>query len=188
MESYIVADGDYFKASEYNKLRDDIMPIGSIIMWSKTTAPDEWLICDGSTISRIVYSDLFALIAETFGAGDGINTFNLPDMRERFAIGKSVTYALATTGGGTLTISTANMYQHQHSITNESAHVHQVGLQGGGSGSSGFSGGNSGTAGNTYTLLANAAHSHGGATGSVGSGTAITILPEYIALVYIIKY
>jgi len=47
-----------------------------------------WLICDGSAVSRATYSALFTLFNSLtpqlpFGPGDGSTTFNLPDMRGR---------------------------------------------------------------------------------------------------------
>ena len=44
------------------------------------TAPTGHLICDGSLVSRTTYSDLFGVIGETFGAGDGSTTFALPTL------------------------------------------------------------------------------------------------------------
>ena len=38
-------------------------------------------------ISRTTYAALFAVIGETFGAGDGSTTFNLPDLRGEFIRG-----------------------------------------------------------------------------------------------------
>lgn len=55
--------------------------------WTQTTAPDGWLICDGSQISRTTYSDLFLAIGTTFGSGDGSTTFTLPDLRAAFVRG-----------------------------------------------------------------------------------------------------
>lgn len=46
-----------------------------------------WLACDGSAVNRITYADLFAAIATTYGPGDGVTTFNLPDARGRTIIG-----------------------------------------------------------------------------------------------------
>jgi microcystin-dependent protein len=40
-----------------------------------------WLMCNGNTILRSKYQDLFKLIGESFGSGDGSTTFNLPDFR-----------------------------------------------------------------------------------------------------------
>lgn len=48
-----------------------------------------FLLCDGSAVSRSTYSDLFAKIGTTFGAGDGSTTFNLPDGRGVAIIGVS---------------------------------------------------------------------------------------------------
>lgn len=58
------------------------MPTGSMTMFAGASAPTGWLLCDGSPVSRTTYASLFAIIATTFGEGDGSTTFNLPDMRE----------------------------------------------------------------------------------------------------------
>lgn len=49
--------------------------------------PAHWLICDGSAVGRTEYPDLFDCIGETYGAGDGSTTFNLPDFRECALVG-----------------------------------------------------------------------------------------------------
>lgn len=59
----------------------DTFPAGTITMFGGTSAPNGWLLCDGSAVSRTEYADLFMAIATNFGAGDGSTTFNLPDMR-----------------------------------------------------------------------------------------------------------
>ena len=65
------------------------LPAGSIIQWSSNTAPPNWLICDGSAVSRTLWPSLFATIGTTYGSGDGSTTFNLPDLRGRVAVGKN---------------------------------------------------------------------------------------------------
>jgi microcystin-dependent protein len=45
------------------------------------------LLCDGSPVSRVTYSALYAAIGVAFGAGDGTSTFNLPDYRGRTIVG-----------------------------------------------------------------------------------------------------
>lgn len=65
----------------------DTLPIGSIVPYGNETAPANWLICDGSAISRTTYADLFAVIGTTFGSGDGSTTFNLPNMKGKVAVG-----------------------------------------------------------------------------------------------------
>ena len=58
----------------------DTLPIGSITPYSGISTPSNWLLCDGREISREVYSQLFAVIGTSYGAGDGSTTFNLPDL------------------------------------------------------------------------------------------------------------
>jgi prepilin-type N-terminal cleavage/methylation domain-containing protein len=65
----------------------DDPPTGSVMAWTTTQMPDGWLVCDGSTVSRVTYSELFELIGTTFGAGDGSTTFHLPDLRGRAIVG-----------------------------------------------------------------------------------------------------
>ena len=60
---------------------------GVIQMYAGTTAPEGWLICDGSEVSRTTYKVLYDVIGDTFGAGDGSTTFNLPDFRGRVGVG-----------------------------------------------------------------------------------------------------
>lgn len=64
------------------------VPAGSIIQWSSNTPPANWLICDGSAVSRVLYPSLFAVVGTTYGSGDGSTTFNLPDLRGRVAVGR----------------------------------------------------------------------------------------------------
>lgn len=56
-----------------------------------------WLYCNGAAVSRVTYAALFAKIGILFGAGDTINTFNLPDFRGREMLAMLDTAA----GGGT---------------------------------------------------------------------------------------
>lgn len=65
------------------------VPIGAILPWmsTKTTYPDGFLKCNGATISRSDYSDLFDAIGTTYGAGNGSTTFKIPDLRGCFLRG-----------------------------------------------------------------------------------------------------
>lgn len=61
--------------------------VGQIIMYAKSTPPTGWLNCDGSAVDRTVYAPLFALIGTTYGSGDGVSTFNLPNFNGRAPVG-----------------------------------------------------------------------------------------------------
>jgi phage-related tail fiber protein len=62
-------------------------PPGTLIDFAGATAPQGWLLCDGSAISRTEYAALFAAIGTAHGVGDGSTTFNLPDLRGEFRRG-----------------------------------------------------------------------------------------------------
>lgn len=64
------------------------IPIGSIIAYSSDNIPNNYLLCDGSEISRTKYKDLFDIIETTYGNGDGTTTFNLPDLKGKVLVGK----------------------------------------------------------------------------------------------------
>lgn len=62
---------------------------GCVVPFAGTAekVPAHWLVCDGSAVGRNEYPDLFDCIGETYGAGDGSTTFNLPDFRECTLVG-----------------------------------------------------------------------------------------------------
>lgn len=68
-------------------LMNKLWKVGDIKASVKNANHDNWFLCDGQAISRVTYSDLFALIGTNFGAGDGTTTFNLPDYRGKFLRG-----------------------------------------------------------------------------------------------------
>lgn len=64
-----------------------VMPVGTITAYSGRNIPEGWLLCDGRPISRTTYSDLFIAVDTSWGRGDGLSTFNLPDLRGVFLRG-----------------------------------------------------------------------------------------------------
>lgn len=77
-----------------------LSPVGSISMYAGATAPDGWLLCDASAVSRTTYAALFAVLSTTYGVGDGSTTFNLPDMRGRIPVGVGTGTGGASSGTG----------------------------------------------------------------------------------------
>lgn len=79
----------------------DFIPVGTILAYSANgTIPSGYLLCDGSAVSRAIYPDLFNLLGDTYGAGDGETTFNLPDFNEakRFVQGDSLAGNITVNG------------------------------------------------------------------------------------------
>lgn len=64
-------------------------PIGTIILYAGQIAPEGYIPCDGRELSRRLYVDLFNAIGTTYGKGDGLYTFNIPDARDRVPQGAS---------------------------------------------------------------------------------------------------
>jgi len=131
-----------------------ICPIGTIVMYGGATAPAKWLLCDGTAVNRVTYKDLFAVLGTTYGAGDGSTTFNLPDNRQRFPMGK------AASGTGSTLGSTFGSIDHTHSggaVSGSTAGATAT-----------ISGSTGSTAPGTST---NGAHSHSGSTGSEAAHT-----------------
>lgn len=84
------------------------IPTGSCFVWSASTPPSGFLICDGSVISRTTYSKLFTTIGVAFGAGDGSTTFNLPNCTD-FSPWQSGTVAVGNYGLGSAPNITGNI-------------------------------------------------------------------------------
>ena len=91
------------------------MVAGLIRMYAGNSAPDGYLLCDGSAVSRSTYSSLFEVIGTTFGEGDGSTTFNLPNLSGKVPMGQSQAHALASSGGS-----------ESVSLTDLPAHIHNV--------------------------------------------------------------
>lgn len=69
-----------------NKVIPIYTPVGSVINFAASTPPAGFLECDGATLLRATYPDLFAVIGTTFGSTDSAN-FLLPDLRGEFVRG-----------------------------------------------------------------------------------------------------
>lgn len=156
---------------------NDTVPIGAIQAFGGTTAPKNWLICDGSAVSRTTYAKLFSVIGTTYGTGNGSTTFNLPDLKGRVAVGAGNSGA---TGATNHTLGQKSGEETHTLTTNEMpSHVHYDGT----SGSIAYAG----TAGlNTAQVAFDA--SAGRSTTATGGGAAHNNMQPYVVTNYIIKY
>ena len=65
-----------------------IVPIGTVLPFAGTgTISSYFLLYNGDEIERAQYSKLFTVIGETYGKGDGVTTFKLPNLTGRFIEG-----------------------------------------------------------------------------------------------------
>ncbi len=188
-----------YEATKYNFNGSDLtgiegIPTATIVPWSTTSAPTGFLECDGAAVSRSTYSGLFAVVGTTYGAGDGSSTFNLPNLADNVAMGKSGTKAVASTGGANTVAATGNV---GGSTANASLATAQLASHSHGISVQAPSGVPSGTL-LPYTFVvgyaANAVtNSEGSGTGhshnmsATFSGTASSVVQPYLTVMYVIK-
>lgn len=149
-------------------------PVGTLNPYAGTSAPDGWLLCDGSDVAQATYPRLYALLGTTYGtASDATNDFKLPDLRGRVAVGadgsagRMASNDAAGNSGGeeTHTLTVAEMPAHTHTMHG---------------GSSGYWG---------QRWMSNSGFgNHTDDTGSTGGGGAHNNMPPYqVVANYIIK-
>lgn len=106
---------------------DEYMAI--VKLFAGNFAPKDWAFCNGQLLSIAQNQALFSLLGTTFG-GDGINTFGLPDLRNRVPVGVgpgtngAPTVQLGEKWGEpyhTLTIQELPVHQHAESVSSADA-------------------------------------------------------------------
>lgn len=175
------------------------VPTGVVLPFAADTPPVGYLLCDGSAVSRVDYSRLYDLIGDTYGAGDGSTTFNVPNLKGRVPMGQDTGQAQFDTlgeTGGTVT------HRHDFRIAlfdnNYSAAGGQSGMRSTGdadrAGAYRYSTGSYSGAGgpdiSPSIIRANPASSSAGTSGrhfSTGDTDTAETLPPYIVLSAIIK-
>ena len=160
-------------------------PIGGIIMWSGSTVPDGWTLCNGVTSNGITPPNL----SGRFVVGIGSNGTTL--------------YSHANKGGlDAVTLSASQMPQHRHTFTTSSNgnHTHQIerlpydsqgsgismqSMGGSSNNDEGWTGVDTRTRG--ASISTNGNHNHSGTTEYNGSSTAHENRPAYYAIAYIMR-
>lgn len=98
---------------------DQQIPTGAVVPWAggntglggTAAPPTGWLKCDGSAVSRETYSVLYDIIGVAFGAGDGLTTFNLPNMNG------TPSFPRGNTGANVGNVGTGDTHDHNLSGT-----------------------------------------------------------------------
>ena len=140
------------------------IPSGLICMWSGSTIPTGWALCNG--------------------------TNGTPDLRDRFIVGSGSTYSIGNTGGSaSVTLTTAQMPSHTHTISiTDPGHKHTVTdyayMSNAGAIGAGMPRFNSDTS-NVNTSSAKTGIS--ASATNTGSGSSHENRPPYYALAFIMK-
>lgn len=166
-------------------------PLGTFKAVGGTVVPYNYLRCDGSAKSRTLYSELFAAIGTTYGAGDGSTTFNIPLVDDRFLSGRGTSRGSGSGGSDQITLTPGQLASHSHGIT-DPGHKHamdgDLGLDFAVKVTSGVTGLVSGVGAQAVSFSDIDVNTTGiTGTNSTGNGDPITILPTYTTALYIIK-
>jgi microcystin-dependent protein len=151
------------------------VPAGTVEMFAGSAAPEGWLLCNGQTVLRERFADLFDAIGTTYGAGNGTTTFAVPDLRTRFPVGSGTGHALGSAGGAAqVALTAAQMPSHSHAIDTRTSstqpHSHEVNEYVSGTGTT-----SSGWTNRVQT------------TRNTGSGSAHENRPPYLSLNFLIR-
>jgi microcystin-dependent protein len=177
-----------------------LSPVGSMVLYGGATAPTGWVLCDGSSYLRTALPNLYAIIGVLYGSVDGSH-FSVPDLRQRFPLGKADSGTGNTIGaqGGTkdqilpVHQHTGNTGDegapHQHAVSPGSLMVvldsgSTVGLDVAGGGTADAASGNGSL--NTGNDLSG--HGHPFTTDATGVDPTDGNLPPFVVVTYIIKF
>lgn len=95
--------------------------LGELMLFGGSFCPLNWLPAEGQGLRIADYDALYSLLGTTYG-GDGVNTFNLPDLRGRAAVGAGNGPGLAPLplgnqgGAESVTLLPQNLPAHTHSL------------------------------------------------------------------------
>ena len=88
--------------------------VGEIRIFAGSFAPADWMFCEGQQLQISEYEALFSLIGTTYG-GNGVSTFELPDLRGRLPIHQGGGFTMGQNGGTeTVTLTTQQIPAHSH--------------------------------------------------------------------------
>ena len=201
--------------------------IGAITMYGGATAPTNWLICDGSSLSTTgTYADLFAVLGYAYGGSAG--NFNLPNLQGVFPLGAGPSNTVGSAAGSfNYTLDVAHLPPHAH-VVEQTPHSHGASASGGahahgisdvdpghthtinvvfgggsqiqsgsgwgqhniesGSKTTGIGSTDTQTPAISVSVGAASANILGNSTDNTGGGAAMSIVPSYVALNFIIRY
>ncbi len=95
--------------------------VGQIVAVGFNFAPSGWHLCDGSVMAISENTTLYTLIGTTYG-GDGVTTFNLPDLRGRGVVGTGQGVGLSNyvpgqvVGSEQVTLTSGQIAAHTHPL------------------------------------------------------------------------
>lgn len=114
-------------------------PAGIILPYAGTSFGKDCLPCNGASLDRVTYADLFAAIGTLWGSADSTH-FNVPDLRSRALYGIGSTVGIGQTDGRgnsnrggpvhshSVSGNTDQSGGHTHGVQNSGDHTHGPGF------------------------------------------------------------
>lgn len=189
-----------------NKSYVDAFRLIGDLKWSARNGDHSgWLVCDGRSVSRTAYAELFSVIGTSFGSSSG-TTFNIPDCKGRVLGGIGNGSGLTNRSLGdstgeethTLTVSEIPSHNHTGTTTSNGSHTHTINDPGHthtqttinddfnnmtgnppgftGDGSGSYTWSNINSSTTGITVNSAGNHTHTFTTGSTGSGTPFNVM------------
>ncbi|WP_437681900.1 phage tail protein [Sorangium sp. So ce131] len=160
-----------------------LVPVGTIVAYGGSAAPEGWIVCDGRSVSSTEYAELFAVLGTKYG-GSG-SSFNVPDLKTRVPVGVGSGFALAASGGSaTHTLTIDEMPVHNHGV-NDPGHSHRSPVYHGSGDDNRHSDGDEGDRDGWSPTESSTT---GISIQNSGGGRAHNNMPPYLVVNYIIKY
>ena len=180
VEGNLKVQGDILFQDETSLSTGIIVPVGVMMPFAGSEAPNGWFLCYGQEVSREEYSTLFAVVGNTYGAGDGSTTFNLPDLRGRTAMGLDNMGGISSdrvqNEAADLLGGNAGEEMHQLTVDEMPSHNHSIS-------------GATNTSGSPMNISMMAIGiNQTKSTNETGGNQLHNNMPPYIATNYIIKY
>jgi microcystin-dependent protein len=94
-------------------------PSGTIVQYAGRTAPNGWLMCDGSEVPKSAYPELYQAIGDTYGIASVVTNFVIPNFKGRVPVGLDISKtefnSIGKQGGETKHVLTIpEMPTHKH--------------------------------------------------------------------------
>jgi microcystin-dependent protein len=150
------------------------IPPGFINAFGGSGSVAGWLVCNGQSVSRETYAALFSAIGTAWGVGDGITTFNVPNLASKTLRGVGSGETVGTSGGAdSVVLVSGQLPAHSHTLA-----LHR-------------SAGNPTAAGN-YLVRSDVATTgfipaHTETTDSAGADQPVGIIPSHGKATFLIK-
>jgi microcystin-dependent protein len=129
-------NGDFLQvlsgSIQFNSTIPGGIPTGTVVPYAANSAPSGWVICDGSLYGRTALDpspqvNLFGVIGTTYGIGDGLTTFAIPDLRGMFVRGFDNGRGIDPLRAfGTTQADAFKSHNHGGNTITESGHTHPV--------------------------------------------------------------